>query len=144
VNSPSDQPSRHGRAARLADALLADRDRETTETQSITCAGCGRSTVDRGQRCCSPRCERWLADGNPPVDPHLARKALEVPIRAWGEGFCVTEYEDAELAPYLQIPFELPTEQQHATAEAAYTASREAFMRNALATWGPAEGVRRD
>jgi hypothetical protein len=58
----------------------------------------------------------------------------------YGEGFCVTEYEDAELAPYLQIPFELPTEQQHAIAEAAYTASREAFMRNAIATWGP-EGV---
>jgi hypothetical protein len=85
-NLPSDPDlSRRGRAARLAEALLADHaGRETApRTQSITCAGCGRGTVDRGRRCCSPRCEQWLADGNPPVDPHLARKALEVPLRAW-------------------------------------------------------------
>jgi hypothetical protein len=75
--------SRRGRAARLTEALLADRNRESPETQAVTCAGCGRGTVDRGERCCSPRCEQWLIDGNPPVDPHLARKALEVPIRAW-------------------------------------------------------------
>ena len=76
-------PRRGGRAARLANALLADRNRETAETQSVTCAACGRGIVDRGRRCCSPRCEQWLADGNPPVDPQLARKALEVPLRAW-------------------------------------------------------------
>ena len=81
-NLPSDpDQSRRGRTARLANALLADRNRETAGTQSTTCAGCGRSMVDHGQRCCSPRCERWLADGNPPFDPHLARKALDVPLR---------------------------------------------------------------
>jgi hypothetical protein len=81
---PPDQSSRRGRAARLAEALLADRaDRETAKPQSVTCVACGRSMADHGRRCCSPRCEQWLADGNPPFDPHLARKALDVPLRAW-------------------------------------------------------------
>jgi hypothetical protein len=71
--------SRRGRAARLAEALLADRAaRETTKPQSVTCGACGRGMVNHNRRCCSPRCEQWLADGNSPVDPHLARKALEV------------------------------------------------------------------
>ena len=78
-----DLPRRAGRAARLANALLADRNRETAKPQSVPCEACGRGMLDRGRQCCSPRCERWLADGNLPVDPHLARKALEVPLRAW-------------------------------------------------------------
>ena len=83
-NLPSDlDQSRRGRAARLAAALLSDRNREPAEDQSVSCAACGRGMVNRGRRCCSPRCEQWLTDGNPPVDPHLARKALDVPIRAW-------------------------------------------------------------
>jgi hypothetical protein len=83
-NPSPDQHRRGGRTERLANALLADRNRETVETrQSITCAACGRSIIDHGRRCCSPRCEQWLADGNPPFDPHLGRKALEVPLRAW-------------------------------------------------------------
>jgi predicted nucleic acid-binding Zn ribbon protein len=71
------------RAARLADALLADRNREPAETQSTTCEACGRGMVDRGQRCCSERCEQWLVDGNPPHGPGFARKVLDMSIRGW-------------------------------------------------------------
>lgn len=42
--------SRRGRAARLTEALLADRNRKSPETQAVTCAGCGRGTVDRLDR----------------------------------------------------------------------------------------------
>jgi hypothetical protein len=72
------------RAARLADALLADANREPTESKSTTtCEACGRGMIDHGRRCCSPRCEQWLVDGNPAPDPGFARKALDMPIRGW-------------------------------------------------------------
>ena len=32
----------------------------------------------------------------------------------YGEGFCVTEYPDAELAPFLRVPFPLPNTAQDA------------------------------
>lgn len=77
--------SRRTRTARLAEALLADRTRELAPSKSTlaTCQACGRSAVDSGDRCCSPRCEAWLAAGNVPVDPGFAGKALELPIRNW-------------------------------------------------------------
>jgi hypothetical protein len=72
------------RAARLADALLADANREPTESKSTTtCEACGRGMIDHGRRGCSPRCEQWLVDGNPAPDPGFARKALDMPIRGW-------------------------------------------------------------
>jgi hypothetical protein len=72
------------RAARLADALLADANREPTESKSTTtCEACGRGMIDHGRRGCSPRCEQWLVDGNPAPDPGFARKALDTPIRGW-------------------------------------------------------------
>jgi MT-A70 len=74
--------SRAERTARLAGALLADRNRETTK-ESITCETCGRGMVDHGRRCCSPRCLQWLAAGNPAPDPGYARRVLDMPLRNW-------------------------------------------------------------
>src|SRR5581483_9420678 len=73
------------RVQKLAGALLADKQERITNkrTDIVDCPACGHSFINRGSRCCSPRCEEWLAGGNPPYDPYPLATANAVPLESW-------------------------------------------------------------
>ena len=72
------------KAANLAAAILADRDRPTTSHNIVPCFVCGQTFVYRGRRgelngrFCSTRCQDWFDAGNSPV-------STEIPttLRGW-------------------------------------------------------------
>jgi hypothetical protein len=75
------------RAQKLADALLADKQRDDTTGTTTSCRMCGYGMMRRhsGANFCSDRCAQYHADGFPVPEPaHIRdRKAFELPLRSW-------------------------------------------------------------
>jgi hypothetical protein len=92
-----DSTPTESKAERLAAALLADRDRPTTQHNVVACFSCGTTFVYKGRqgegshwigsdedghpspdaslngRFCSLRCQQWFDDGNPSYEDHRER-----------------------------------------------------------------------
>lgn len=90
-NQAPDLPRRAGRAARLANALLADRagrDTATSRHNIVACFTCGFTFVYKGHtgdlngRFCSMRCQDWYDAGNPPIGSQIAA-INAAPLEAW-------------------------------------------------------------
>lgn len=78
-----EQPHK-SRTQKLADALLADRQREAKHHDVATCRACGHGFMRRGESdYCSERCREWIAAGNPPYDPRPLATVNDVPIEQW-------------------------------------------------------------
>ena len=75
------------RSQRLAEALLADANRDTVRDQRIIpCMSCGHTFVYRGRRgdlngrFCSMCCQEWFDAGNEPIG---RSSPFSAPLRAW-------------------------------------------------------------
>jgi hypothetical protein len=101
--------NKNERAERLAAALLADQQRtKKTTIRASDCRACGRSFVNAASDCCSPRCEEWIAAGNPTHDPNFAQRCIDLPppeppgirMRSWK---LVAGNPDLKCAPDMKV-----------------------------------------
>jgi hypothetical protein len=94
----------------LAAALLADRNRPTTQHNIVPCFVCGHTFVYRGRRgelngrFCSLRCQDWYDAGNEPIGEEIVYRWRDsTPMRNGTKGFyincahCRKEFESLGL-----------------------------------------------
>jgi hypothetical protein len=81
---------------RLAAALLADRNRATSQHNIIACFVCGHTFVYRGRRFelngrfCSMRCQDWYDAGNEPIgEETIYRRRDGKPMRKGAKGLYI-------------------------------------------------------
>jgi hypothetical protein len=83
-----DEDASKGRVQRLADALLADRNKVKIKHNIIPCFSCGQTFVYKGRhgelngRFCSLRCQQWFDDGNPSYEEQREheQKLINAPL----------------------------------------------------------------
>jgi hypothetical protein len=88
ADESSDSASNKGRTQRLADALLADRNKVKTKHNIIPCFACGQTFVYKGRqgelngRFCSLRCQQCFDDGNPSYEEQREheRRLMNAPL----------------------------------------------------------------
>ena len=84
------------RTQRLAEAILADRQREATAHNIVACFVCGRTFMYRGRRgdlnsrFCSLRCQDWHDAGNEPIGEEIVYRWRDGrPMKKGSNGFYI-------------------------------------------------------